>query len=86
MYSSNDTECKSMLRILRIASVHERLLKHFYVARNAHLTIVIIDSSLADGDIAQLVKLKISEADETEFECIMLLMMVKKMTHLEYQT
>ena len=35
---------------------------------NAHLTIDIIDSSIADGDIAQLVKLKISEADETEFE------------------
>ena len=70
--SSNDTECKSMLRILRSASVHypllRRLLKHFYVARNAHLTIDIIDSSLADGDIAQLVKLKISEADETEFD------------------
>ena len=70
--SSNDTECKSMLRILRNASVHylllRRLLKHFYVARNAHLTIDIIDSSLADGDIAQLVKLKISEADETEFD------------------
>ena len=66
--SSNDTECKSMLRILRSASVHypllRRLLKHFYVARNA---IDISDSSLADGDIAQLVKLKISEADETEF-------------------
>ena len=34
--SSNDTECKSMLRILRSASVHypllRRLLKHFYVA------------------------------------------------------
>ena len=72
MCSSNDTECKSMLRILRSASVHypllRRLLKHFYVARNAHLTIDIIDSSLADGDIAQLVKLKISEADETEFD------------------
>ena len=72
MCSSNDTECKSMLRILRNASVHypllRRLLKHFYVARNAHLTIDIIDSSLADGDIAQLVKLKISEADETEFD------------------
>ena len=69
MCSSNDTECKSMLRILRNASVHypllRRLLKHFYVARNAHLTIDIIDSSL---DIAQLVKLKISEADETEFD------------------
>ena len=35
---------------------------------HAHLTIDIIDSSLADGDIAQLVKLKISEADETEFD------------------
>ena len=72
MCSSNDTKCKSMLRILRSASVHypllRRLLKHFYVARNAHLTIDIIDSSLADGDIAQLVKLKISEADETEFD------------------
>ena len=72
MCSSNDTECKSMFRILRNASVHHPLLrlllKHFYVARNAHLTIDIIDSSLADGDIAQLVKLKISEADETEFD------------------
>uniref|UniRef100_A0A1X7UTK3 Uncharacterized protein n=1 Tax=Amphimedon queenslandica TaxID=400682 RepID=A0A1X7UTK3_AMPQE len=70
--SSNDTECKSMLRILRNASVHypllRRLLKHFYVARNAHLTIDIIDSSLAEGDIAQLLKLKISEGDETEFD------------------
>ena len=67
--SSNDTECKS---ILGNASVHypllRCLLKHFYVARNAHLTIDIIDSSFADGDIAQLVKLKISEADETEFD------------------
>ena len=70
--SSNDTECKSMLLILRSASVHypllRRLLKHLYVARNAHLTKDIIDSSLAHGDIAQLVKLKISEADETEFD------------------
>ena len=52
MCSSNDTECKSMLRILRNASVHypllRCLLKHFYVARNA---LDIIDSSLADGDI-----------------------------------
>uniref|UniRef100_A0A1X7TGH2 Uncharacterized protein n=1 Tax=Amphimedon queenslandica TaxID=400682 RepID=A0A1X7TGH2_AMPQE len=61
-----------MLRILRNASVHypllRCLLKHFYVARNAHLTIDIIDSSLADGDIAQLIDLKINEADETEFD------------------
>ena len=28
----------------------------------------IIDSSLADGDIAQLLKLKINEAEETEFD------------------
>ena len=72
MCSNNDTACKSMLRILCSASVHyplfRCLLKHIYVARNAHLTIDIIDSSLADGDIAQLVKLKISEADETEFD------------------
>ena len=55
-----------------------------YVARNAHLTIDIIDSSL---DIAQLVKLKISEADETEFNNVYYaIMMVKKMTPLEYQT
>ena len=32
------------------------------------MPIDIIDSSLADGDIAQLVKLKIIEADETEFD------------------
>ena len=87
MCSSNDTEWKSMLRILRNASVHypllRRLLKH---SRNAHLTIDIIDSSLADGDIAQLVKLKISEADETEFDNVYYAMTVKKMTHLEYQT
>ena len=55
--SSNDTECKSMLCILRSASVHypllRRLVKHLYVARNAHLTIDIIDSSLADGDTTQ---------------------------------
>uniref|UniRef100_A0A1X7VCQ4 Uncharacterized protein n=1 Tax=Amphimedon queenslandica TaxID=400682 RepID=A0A1X7VCQ4_AMPQE len=61
-----------MLRILRNASVHypllRRLLKHFYVARNAHLTIDIIDSSLADGDVAQLIDLKINEADENEFD------------------
>uniref|UniRef100_A0A1X7U340 Uncharacterized protein n=1 Tax=Amphimedon queenslandica TaxID=400682 RepID=A0A1X7U340_AMPQE len=61
-----------MLRILRNASVHHplmrRLLKHFYFARNAHLTIDIIDSSLAEGDIAQLTNLKISEAEETEFD------------------
>uniref|UniRef100_A0A1X7SYX9 Uncharacterized protein n=1 Tax=Amphimedon queenslandica TaxID=400682 RepID=A0A1X7SYX9_AMPQE len=61
-----------MLHILHNASVHypllRCLLKHFYVARNAHLTIDIIDSSLADSDIAQLIKLKISEADETEFD------------------
>ena len=64
MCSSNDTACKSMLCILRNAYVHypllRRLLKHFYVARNANLTIDIIDSSLADGDTSQLVKLKIS--------------------------
>uniref|UniRef100_A0A1X7UF12 DUF6570 domain-containing protein n=1 Tax=Amphimedon queenslandica TaxID=400682 RepID=A0A1X7UF12_AMPQE len=45
-----------------------RRLKHFYVARNAHLTVDIIDFSLADGDIAQLIDLKINEADETEFD------------------
>ena len=42
MCSSIDTACKSMLRILRSASVHypllRRLLKHLYVARNAHLS------------------------------------------------
>uniref|UniRef100_A0A1X7UDB6 OTU domain-containing protein n=1 Tax=Amphimedon queenslandica TaxID=400682 RepID=A0A1X7UDB6_AMPQE len=61
-----------MLRILRNESVHypllRRLLKHFYVARNAHLTIDIIDSSLAEGDKAQLTNLKISEVDETQFD------------------
>uniref|UniRef100_A0A1X7VDF4 Uncharacterized protein n=1 Tax=Amphimedon queenslandica TaxID=400682 RepID=A0A1X7VDF4_AMPQE len=61
-----------MLRILRNASVHHPLLrcllKHFYVARNAHLTIDIIDSSFAEGNIAQLTNLKISEAEETEFD------------------
>uniref|UniRef100_A0A1X7SDG3 Uncharacterized protein n=1 Tax=Amphimedon queenslandica TaxID=400682 RepID=A0A1X7SDG3_AMPQE len=60
-----------MLRILRNASVHDpllrRLLKHFYVARNANLTIDIIDSSLANGDIAQFIDLKINEGDATEF-------------------
>uniref|UniRef100_A0A1X7UC85 Uncharacterized protein n=1 Tax=Amphimedon queenslandica TaxID=400682 RepID=A0A1X7UC85_AMPQE len=70
--SSNDTECKSMLRILRNASVHypllRRLLKHFYVARNANLTIDIIDFSFADGDIAQLIDVKINEANETKFD------------------
>uniref|UniRef100_A0A1X7VVP4 Uncharacterized protein n=1 Tax=Amphimedon queenslandica TaxID=400682 RepID=A0A1X7VVP4_AMPQE len=70
--SSNDTECNSKLRILRNASVHypllRRLLKHFYIARNAHLTIDIIDSSLAVGDIEQLIYLKINEANETEFD------------------
>uniref|UniRef100_A0A1X7VJT2 Uncharacterized protein n=1 Tax=Amphimedon queenslandica TaxID=400682 RepID=A0A1X7VJT2_AMPQE len=48
--SSNDTDCKSMLCILPNASVHYpllgRLMKNFYVARNAHLTIDIIDFSL----------------------------------------
>uniref|UniRef100_A0A1X7UQW9 Uncharacterized protein n=1 Tax=Amphimedon queenslandica TaxID=400682 RepID=A0A1X7UQW9_AMPQE len=61
-----------MLCILRNASVHytllRRLLQHFYVASNAHLTIDNIDSSLADGDIAQWIDLKINEADETEFD------------------
>uniref|UniRef100_A0A1X7VR38 Uncharacterized protein n=1 Tax=Amphimedon queenslandica TaxID=400682 RepID=A0A1X7VR38_AMPQE len=60
-----------MLRIIRNASVHypllRCLLKHVYVAGNAHLTIDIIDSSLADGDLARLIDLKINEADETEF-------------------
>uniref|UniRef100_A0A1X7UVL7 Uncharacterized protein n=1 Tax=Amphimedon queenslandica TaxID=400682 RepID=A0A1X7UVL7_AMPQE len=60
-----------MLRILRNASVYypllRYLLKHIYVARNAHLTIDIIDSSLANGDIAQFIDLKINEGDETEF-------------------
>ena len=51
-----------------IVKKDENGLENFYVARNAHLTIDIIDSSLADGDIAQLVKLKISQADETEFD------------------
>uniref|UniRef100_A0A1X7VJP5 Uncharacterized protein n=1 Tax=Amphimedon queenslandica TaxID=400682 RepID=A0A1X7VJP5_AMPQE len=59
-----------MLRMLRNASVPEpflrRLLKHFYVATNAHLAIDIIDSFLTDGDIAQLINLKIDEADESE--------------------
>uniref|UniRef100_A0A1X7UC78 Uncharacterized protein n=1 Tax=Amphimedon queenslandica TaxID=400682 RepID=A0A1X7UC78_AMPQE len=70
--SGNDTDYKSMLHILCTASVHypllRRLLRHFYVARNAHLTIDIIDSSLSDGNIAQLINLKINEADETEFD------------------
>uniref|UniRef100_A0A1X7V337 Uncharacterized protein n=1 Tax=Amphimedon queenslandica TaxID=400682 RepID=A0A1X7V337_AMPQE len=61
-----------MLCIIRYASVHYPLLrlclKCFYVARNAHLTIDIIDSSLADGYIAQLIDLKINEANETEFD------------------
>uniref|UniRef100_A0A1X7TBK0 Uncharacterized protein n=1 Tax=Amphimedon queenslandica TaxID=400682 RepID=A0A1X7TBK0_AMPQE len=61
-----------MLRILRNASVHypllRRLLKHFYVARNAHLTIDITKSSLVEGNIAQLTNLKVSEVDETEFD------------------
>uniref|UniRef100_A0A1X7U3N8 Uncharacterized protein n=1 Tax=Amphimedon queenslandica TaxID=400682 RepID=A0A1X7U3N8_AMPQE len=35
---------------------------------NANLTIDIIDSSLADGDIAQLINVKINEANETEFD------------------
>uniref|UniRef100_A0A1X7T2V7 Uncharacterized protein n=1 Tax=Amphimedon queenslandica TaxID=400682 RepID=A0A1X7T2V7_AMPQE len=49
---------------MHLFSSLRRLSKHFYVARNAHLTIDIIDSSLAEGDIAQLSNLKISEADE----------------------
>uniref|UniRef100_A0A1X7T4G8 Uncharacterized protein n=1 Tax=Amphimedon queenslandica TaxID=400682 RepID=A0A1X7T4G8_AMPQE len=53
---------------------------------NAHLTIDIIDSSLADGDMAQLIDLKINEANETEFDVYYALIMVKKNTHLEYQT
>uniref|UniRef100_A0A1X7TW35 Uncharacterized protein n=1 Tax=Amphimedon queenslandica TaxID=400682 RepID=A0A1X7TW35_AMPQE len=61
-----------MLRILRYASVHypllRCLLKHICVARNAHLTTDIIDSSLADNDVALLINLKINEADETEFD------------------
>uniref|UniRef100_A0A1X7SNG5 Uncharacterized protein n=1 Tax=Amphimedon queenslandica TaxID=400682 RepID=A0A1X7SNG5_AMPQE len=61
-----------MLCILCNASVHYTLLrcllKHFYVARNADLTVNNIDSSLADGDIAQLIDLKINESDETEFD------------------
>uniref|UniRef100_A0A1X7T869 Uncharacterized protein n=1 Tax=Amphimedon queenslandica TaxID=400682 RepID=A0A1X7T869_AMPQE len=40
MCSTNDTDCRSLLRILHNASVHypllRRLLKQFYVARNAH--------------------------------------------------
>uniref|UniRef100_A0A1X7VU50 Uncharacterized protein n=1 Tax=Amphimedon queenslandica TaxID=400682 RepID=A0A1X7VU50_AMPQE len=67
-----------MLFILRNASVRSpllrRLLRHFYVATNAHLTIDI-DSSLPDGDIAQLINLKLNEA---LMMCIILLMMVKK--------
>ena len=39
-----------------------------HVARNAHLTINIIHSSLADGDKTQLLKLTISQADKTEFD------------------
>uniref|UniRef100_A0A1X7VL16 Uncharacterized protein n=1 Tax=Amphimedon queenslandica TaxID=400682 RepID=A0A1X7VL16_AMPQE len=61
-----------MLCILRNASVHypllRRLLKHFYFARNTHLTIDIIDTSLADGNVAQLINLKINKANETEFD------------------
>ena len=50
---------------LRNASVHYPLLRCLL---KMPITMDIIDSSLADGDIAQLVKLKISEADETEFD------------------
>uniref|UniRef100_A0A1X7VL82 Uncharacterized protein n=1 Tax=Amphimedon queenslandica TaxID=400682 RepID=A0A1X7VL82_AMPQE len=61
-----------MLPILHNASVHypllRHLLKHFDVARNAHLTIDIIDSSLADGNVAQLIDLKSNEANETKFD------------------
>uniref|UniRef100_A0A1X7VFR3 Uncharacterized protein n=1 Tax=Amphimedon queenslandica TaxID=400682 RepID=A0A1X7VFR3_AMPQE len=53
-----------MLRVLHNASVHypllRHLLKHNYVARNAHLTIDMIHSSLTDGNIAQLNNLKIN--------------------------
>uniref|UniRef100_A0A1X7SJ09 Uncharacterized protein n=1 Tax=Amphimedon queenslandica TaxID=400682 RepID=A0A1X7SJ09_AMPQE len=80
-----------MLRILRNASVHypllRCLLKHFYVARNAQLTIDITDSSLAEGDRAQLTNLESVKLMRLNLiMCIMLLMMVKKMTNLEYQT
>ena len=56
--------CSKYVAYLRTASVHyplmRCLLKHFYVARNAHVTIHIIASSLANGTIG--IKLKISEA------------------------
>uniref|UniRef100_A0A1X7STS8 Uncharacterized protein n=1 Tax=Amphimedon queenslandica TaxID=400682 RepID=A0A1X7STS8_AMPQE len=51
-----------MLRILNNAFVHFSLLrcflKHYHVA----------NSSLADGEIAQLINLIIKESDETEFD------------------
>uniref|UniRef100_A0A1X7V6H5 Uncharacterized protein n=1 Tax=Amphimedon queenslandica TaxID=400682 RepID=A0A1X7V6H5_AMPQE len=60
-----------MIRILRNASVHYPMLRcllgHLYAARSAHLTIDIINSSDADGDIAQLINLKVNEADGTDF-------------------
>uniref|UniRef100_A0A1X7TDA8 Uncharacterized protein n=1 Tax=Amphimedon queenslandica TaxID=400682 RepID=A0A1X7TDA8_AMPQE len=64
-----------MLLILCNASVYFSLLRHllknFYVARNAHLAIDIINSSLADGNIAQFKNLKINEALETEYDNVL---------------
>uniref|UniRef100_A0A1X7TKX3 Uncharacterized protein n=1 Tax=Amphimedon queenslandica TaxID=400682 RepID=A0A1X7TKX3_AMPQE len=62
-----------MLRILCNASVYYSLLRHllknFYVARNAHLAIDIINSSLADGKIAQFKNLKIMKPLRLNMMC-----------------
>uniref|UniRef100_A0A1X7TU02 Uncharacterized protein n=1 Tax=Amphimedon queenslandica TaxID=400682 RepID=A0A1X7TU02_AMPQE len=79
-----ETECKRMLCMLHNASVYYPLLRcllnELYVARNAHLKIDII-FSIADGDKAQMLNLKITKANDNEFD---VLMMAQKMTNSLY--
>ena len=54
-----DSNCKSKLRILRLASTHYRTLRSFlhavYVARNSHLKILKLEQTLLNGDISALI-------------------------------
>ena len=55
-----DSDCKSRLRILRLASTHYPSLRSFlhavYGARNSHLKILKLDEALSKGDFSVLMK------------------------------
>ena len=54
-----DSNCKSKLRILRLASADYPTLRSFlhavYVARNSHLKILKIEQTLLNGDVSALI-------------------------------